>query len=373
MKVPFLQLARASREHGERLRAAMARVVERGWYVLGPELEAFEAEFAAACGARFAVGTASGTDAIQIALEASGAVTPGAGDEVVTPALSAAFTGLAIHRAGAVPRFADVSPDTLQIDPRAAAEAIGPRTRALLPVHLYGSTCDLTALEQIASRHGLALLEDACQAHGTRRAGRHAGTFGIAGCFSFYPTKNLGALGDGGLLVTGDSRLAERARMLRHGGQSRTYRHELLGVNSRLDELQAAVLRVKLELLEGRNDRRRALASRYEQELSGLRLRIVAVDPACEPNRHLFVVRLESEEERDRFRSFLADRGVQTLVHYPAPLPDQPALARFARPQERFPAASAAAREIVSLPLYPELSDPEHDHVIGSARAFFGA
>ena len=372
LNVPFLALSRESERAREEFEGAFRRVTERGHYVLGPELEAFEAEFAAWLGVRHAVGVGSGTDAIALALEATGAVTPGAGDEVLTPALSAAFTALAIHRAGAVPRFVDVDPATLQIDPGRLERALSPRARAIVPVHLYGNACDIAAVCEAARARGLVVIEDACQAHGSRVAGRALGAFGVAGCFSFYPTKNLGALGDGGLVATDDEELARRARMLRHGGQSSTYCHELLGINSRLDELQAALLRSKLARLEARNRRRRELAARYDQALSGLPLRLVQPPEGCESSRHLYVARARSGAERDQLRAHLRDRGIETLVHYPLPLPLQPALRPFVPAGEEFPAAEAAAREVVSLPLYPELGDDELAAVVEGVLSFFG-
>jgi dTDP-3-amino-3,4,6-trideoxy-alpha-D-glucose transaminase len=372
LNVPFLALSRESERAREEFEGAFRRVTERGHYVLGPELEAFEAEFAAWLGVRHAVGVGSGTDAIALALEASGAVTPRADWEVLTPALSAAFTALAIHRAGAVPRFVDVDPATLQIDPGRLERAISPRARAIVPVHLYGNACDIAAVCEAARARGLAVIEDACQAHGSRLAGRALGAFGAAGCFSFYPTKNLGALGDGGLVATDDEELARRARKLRHGGQSRTYCHELLGINSRLDELQAALLRSKLTRLEARNRRRRELAARYDQALSELPLRPVPPPEGCESNRHLYVARARSGAERDQLRAHLRDRGIETLVHYPLPLPLQPALRPFVLAGEEFPAAEAAAREVVSLPLYPELGDDELAAVVEGVLSFFG-
>jgi dTDP-3-amino-3,4,6-trideoxy-alpha-D-glucose transaminase len=372
LNVPFLTLSRESERAREEFEGAFRRVTERGHYVLGPELEAFEAEFAAWLGVRHAVGVGSGTDAIALALEASRAVTPRADCEVLTPALSAAFTALAIHRAGAVPRFVDVDPATLQIDPGRLERAISPRARAIVPVHLYGNACDIAAVCEAARARGLAVIEDACQAHGSRLAGRALGAFGAAGCFSFYPTKNLGALGDGGLVATDDEELARRARKLRHGGQSRTYCHELLGINSRLDELQAALLRSKLARLEARNRRRRELAARYDQALSDLPLRPVPPPEGCESNRHLYVARARSGAERDQLRAHLRDRGIETLVHYPLPLPLQPALRPFVLAGEEFPAAEAAAREVVSLPLYPELGDDELAAVVEGVLSFFG-
>ena len=371
MNVPFLDLAREAAGARTELEAAFARVIDRGWYVLGPELEAFEREFAADAGVPFAIGVGCGTDAIAIALQATGAVEPGRGDEVLTPALSAAFTAIGIHQAGAVPRFVDVDLRTLQMDAAAAEEVVGPRTRAVVPVHLYGSACDVDAIAALAGRRGLAVVEDACQAHGARLRGRLLGTFADAGCFSFYPTKNLGALGDGGMIVTRSEPLGLKARKLRHGGQSRTYHHELLGTNSRLDEIQAALLRVKLERLESRNATRRAIAARYDAAFRDLPLALPAIDAQCEPNRHLYPVRARGGEERRELRSFLSARGVESLVHYPVPVPCQPALERFVLPGQRFPAAERAAGEILSLPLYPELASHEIEHVIESVRAFF--
>ncbi len=266
MNVPFLDFrGHVAAVRGE-IEQAVGRVLDAGWFVLGPEGEAFERELAEAFGAKDAVGVANGTEAIQLALEALGV---GAGDEVVTSPLSAAFTALGILRAGARPVFADLDPTTLNVAPEAVEKALTPRTRALLPVHLYGHPADLDPLLDLARRRGITLVEDACQAHGARYKGRPVGALSGLGALSFYPTKNLGALGDGGAVLVDDQALAARLRRLRNGGQSDRYRHEENGINSRLDEMQAAILRAFLRHLPAWNERRRALAALYLRELAG--------------------------------------------------------------------------------------------------------
>lgn len=369
MNTPFLELRRESKRFQREIQAAVCRVTARGRYILGPEVEALEKEFAEQCDIPFAVGVGTGTDALVLALESSGVITPGAGDEVITPALSSGFTALSIYLAGAVPRFVDVDPRTLQIDAKATAAEIGPRTRAILPVHLYGNAYDVEAIRYLADHYHLALIEDACQAHGSRWRGKLLGTLGAAGCFSFYPTKNLGALGDGGMLVTHDEQISRRARSLRHGGQIRIHYHELLGRNSRLDEIQAAILRFKLQSLETWNQARRRIADHYNQSLADLDLNIIQPGSDTVPNRHLYVIRCP---QRDRLADFLSGKGIETLVHYPVPVPHQPAFQKFLLPEQEFPAATAAAREILSLPLYPELKSSEQEYIVSSIRSFFG-
>jgi dTDP-3-amino-3,4,6-trideoxy-alpha-D-glucose transaminase len=359
-RIPFLSLTPG--EDAASIRAAIDRVVARGWFVLGPEVDAFEAEFAAATGAAHAVGVGSGTDAIALTLRALGI---GAGDEVVTTPLSAAFSALAILMAGARPVFADIDPVRLTIDPNAVARAIGPRTRAILPVHLYGQAADVAPLERLASRHNLALVEDCCQAHLATAAGRPVGTIGVAGAFSFYPTKNLGALGDGGAVVTNDSALADRIRRLRNGGQSDRYRHMEPGVNSRLDEMQAAVLRARLPFLPGWTKRRRSLASHYRAALEAA---AAQPPPELDPGHvyHLFVALADHRASRDDLRERLAADGIETLVHYPIPIPRQPAFSQ-AHPDE-CPIASNVCDRIVSLPLSPAMTEADVDVVASSAR-----
>lgn len=368
MFVPFLDLKRESERDRVEIEQAIARVLRSGWYILGPELEALEAEFARYLNIPHAAGVASGTDALTLALEAAGVIQPRRRDEVITSALSAAFSALAICRAGAVPRFVDVDPVTLQIDPGQAEPWIGPCTRAILPVHLYGHACDLAKIDALACVHRLLIIEDACQAHGSRLKGEALGTFGAAAGFSFYPTKNLGALGDAGMVVTRDADICLRVKKLRHGGQSRTYCHELLGFNSRLDEIQAAVLRLKLGRLESQNEKRRQIAARYDDAFADLDLMVLPRTSDFLPNRHLYPVRTSRRED---LRGYLSAHGVETLVHYPAPLPSQPALKQFVLEGQEFPVAEKAAREIFSLPLYPELMETEQEHIIWSVRTFF--
>jgi dTDP-3-amino-3,4,6-trideoxy-alpha-D-glucose transaminase len=340
--------------------AAIARVIDRGWFVLGPEVEAFEAEFAAACGARFAVGVASGTDAITLALRA---LDVGPGDEVIVPAITAAFTGLAVVACGARPRIVDVERDSLMLDPAACAAAVNSRTKAIVPVHLYGQPADMMAIRQVAERHGLAIVEDCCQAHLATENGVSVGTRAHAAAFSFYPTKNLGALGDGGAVITGDEGVATRLRRLRNGGQRDRYHHVEAGVNSRLDEIQAAVLRVRLPLLPAWTRRRRQLASQYRSQLPAGISPVVERDPGHV--YHLFPVRAA---DRDALSAHLAEDGIGTLVHYPVPLSAQHAFAAY-EPAE-CPVASLECAALLSLPLHPRLTDADVTRVTRSVSAF---
>ena len=329
LRIPFMSLAPGP--DAGAVREAVERVIARGWFILGPEVDAFEREFAEASGAAHAVAVGNGTDALALTLRALGI---GPGDEVITSPLSAAFSALAIQMAGATPVFADIDPDRLTMDPGAAEAAIGPRTRALMPVHLYGQPADMSRFAAIAVRHHLALIEDACQAHFATADGRPVGTIGVAGAFSFYPTKNLGALGDGGAVVTNDAELAARLKRLRNGGQTERYHHVEFGVNSRLDDMQAAILRSRLPLMSAWTARRRELAARYRRTLAGASG--ITIPPECDPGHvyHLFPVLIGesyvapsfpglSEVEgsaanapRDAFQQHLAAQGIGTLVHY---------------------------------------------------------
>jgi len=358
-RIPFMSLV--PKDDAPDVRAAIDRVIERGWFVLGPEVEAFEREFAAASGAAYAVGVGTGTDAIALILRA---LDIGAGAEVITTPLSAAYSALAIMMAGARPVFVDVDPARLTIDPGRIAAAIGPRTRAILPVHLYGQAAHMAPIEAIAKTHRLAIVEDCCQAHLATAAGQPVGTIGIAGAFSFYPTKNLGALGDGGAIVTNDRALADRLKRLRNGGQTDRYHHQEPGINSRLDELQAAILRARLPRLRAWTERRRALAARYRHRLAGS---VVDVPPELDAGHvyHLFVVR---HGARGDLQAHLAARAVETLIHYPVPIPRQPALAAL-DPAE-CPVAGRACDEILSLPLHPALRDDEVDEIAAAVHAF---
>jgi dTDP-3-amino-3,4,6-trideoxy-alpha-D-glucose transaminase len=356
-RVPFMSLV--PREDAPDVRTAINRVIDSGWFILGPEVEAFESEFAAAMGARFAVGVGTGTDAIALTLRA---LEIGPGDEVITTPLSAAYSALAVMMTGARPIFCDIDPERLTLDPRLVEPAITPRTRAILPVHLYGQPADMSAVEVIARERNLALVEDCCQAHLATEQGRPVGTIGIAGAFSFYPTKNLGALGDGGAIVTNDRDLAARLKRLRNGGQIDRYQHQEFGVNSRLDDLQAAVLRARLPWLRRWTDRRRALAARYRAALAGSSVR-VPVEQDSGHVYHLFVVRSQARAD---LQAHLASHGVETLIHYPLPIPRQPALAA-AKPAD-CPLAARACDEVLSLPLHPALSDDDVDLVAATLK-----
>lgn len=358
MLIPFLQLTPG--EDAGAVRAAVDRVITRGWFVLGPELAAFEVEFAAAAGAAHSIGVGTGTDAIAIALRCLGI---GPGDEVITSPLSAAYSALAIMMAGATPVFADIDPARLTLDPEAAAAAVTARTAAILPVHLYGQPADMTALTAVAARHNLAVVEDCCQSHLATCAGRPVGSFGAAAAYSFYPTKNLGALGDGGALTTPDQRLAEHARRLRNGGQTDRYHHGEFGVNSRLDELQAAVLRARLEYLPRWTSRRRDLARRYRSALQGIEG--ITVPPEFDAGHvyHLFPL---LSGARDAVRARLQERGIETLIHYPVPIPRQPALAT--EQPRQCPVADRVCEQVFSVPLYPSLAPDAVDLVADALR-----
>jgi dTDP-3-amino-3,4,6-trideoxy-alpha-D-glucose transaminase len=356
--IPFLQLRPA--EDAEDVRAAIARVVDRGWFVLGPELEAFEKAFARAAGAAHAIGVGSGTDAIALALRA---IDIGPGDEVITAPVSAAYSALAIMMTGARPVFADIDPNRLTLDPAAAAAAITPRTRAILPVHLYGQPADMPAIADVASRHGLAVVEDCCQAHLATCGGRPVGSFGTLAAYSFYPTKNLGALGDGGAITVNDAGLAAHLRRLRNGGQIDRYRHEEFGVNSRLDEMQAAILLARLAWLPGWTAKRRQLAADYRTALAGLDL---TVPPELDAGHvyHLFPV---LSERRADVRERLQARGIETLIHYPVPIPRQPALAGE-RPAQ-CPVADRVCDQVFSLPLHQGMTRDTVQTIAAALRA----
>jgi dTDP-4-amino-4,6-dideoxygalactose transaminase len=365
MNVPFVdlgaQLAALEPELGETVR----RVLAGGAFILGPELERFEEEFARYCGVDCCVGVASGLDALVLSLEACGV---GPGDEVITAANTFIATVFAVERTGATPVLVDCDPDTRCLDAGAAEAAITARTRVLLPVHLYGRLAAPAEIAELARRHGLAMVEDAAQAHGAASAGRRAGSFGRAGCFSFYPAKNLGACGDGGAVVTGDAELAERLRRSRNYGQAEKNRHVALGVNSRLDSLQAAILRLKLRRLDAWNEARRRAAETYDRLLA----EVPGVEaPPPTPERtahvyHLYVVRVAA---RDLVRRELAERGVATGVHYPTPVHLQEACRRLGRGPGSFPAAERLSREALSLPMFPEITAEQQERVVAALRA----
>jgi dTDP-3-amino-3,4,6-trideoxy-alpha-D-glucose transaminase len=360
--IPFLSLE-PGEDHAD-VRAAIDRVIARGWFVLGPELERFEQEFATASGAAQAVGVGNGTDALAIALRV---LDIGPGDEVITSPLSATYTALAIMMVGARPVFADIDPVRLTIDPVATAAVITSRTRAIMPVHLYGQAADMPALMSVARRHNLAIVEDCCQAHLATCGGQPVGSFGAIAAYSFYPTKNLGALGDGGALTTNDRRFADRARRLRNGGQIDRYQHGEFGVNSRLDEIQAAILGARLIWLPSWTAERRRLAARYRATLGNAP---VTVPPERDAGHvyHLFPV---LSENRAALRDHLTARGIETLIHYPIPIPRQPALA--AEQPTPCPVADRVCAEVFSLPLHPGMTPQAIEDVAAALHAFHAA
>ena len=345
--------------------AAVRGVLEAGRYILGPQVEAFEREGAARCGVAHAVGVGNGLDALVIGLRGLGI---GPGDEVVTTPMTAFATVLAIRLAGATPVLADVDPGTALLDPASVERCLSARTRAVLPVHLYGRIGDMDRWLELCRGRSLALIEDCAQAHLARWKGRPAGSFGAFGAYSFYPTKNLGALGDAGALVTGDETLAKQARRLRNYGQEDRYRHTEAGVNSRLDELQAAILRVRLERLERWTARRREVAKQLRARLANPA--VAPLQPAQAPEQdvhHLFVVRCEA---RDRLAEHLAKAGIESLIHYPVPAHEQPPGRELRRDPRGLANAERHARICLSLPCHPQLSDEDVSRVADAVNAF---
>ncbi|HSB36436.1 MAG TPA: DegT/DnrJ/EryC1/StrS family aminotransferase [Thermoanaerobaculia bacterium] len=366
-RVAFGALGPDYRSKRQAIDAAIARVLSRGCFVLGEEVRAFEEAFAKFLGVEHVVGCASGTEAIALALQAAGL---SRGDEVLLPANTCVPTLAGVRLAGGQPRLADVDPKTLTLDAENAARALSLATRFLLPVHLYGGLADLDGLAALAAERRLTLVEDCAQSHGALLRGRAAGSFGAAAAFSFYPSKNLGAYGDAGAVATNDAALAGRLRELRQYGWSRRDVAEREGWNSRLDELQAAILSAKLPSLAAENARRRTIAARYDAALAGLPLRRVEFRSGSVPSRHIYPVLLPG---RDAFREHLLARGVETGVHYPVPLHLQPAYSFLGGRPGDFPVAEEACSTEVSLPIHPALSDSDVETVIAAARSFFDA
>jgi dTDP-4-amino-4,6-dideoxygalactose transaminase len=359
--------------HEAEIRSAIARVLESGWYILGAEVAAFEREFAAFLGARHVVGVGNGTDAIAIALRACGI---GPGDAVITVSHTAVATVAAIELTGASPVLVDVDPETFTMDVKCLEETIHEsgskklRLKAIIPVHLYGHPAAMAAIMETARRHGLRVIEDCAQAHGAVISGKMTGTFGDAAAFSFYPTKNLGALGDGGAVATDDPALAEKISLLREYGWKNRISH-CAGLNSRLDEIQAAILRVKLKYLSGENARRREIAKLYRDSLSAGKFQLPKSKPGIDHVFHQFVIRAQ---QRDNLKNFLEKRGIGTAIHYPVPVHMQPAYqSRLFMPKPGLPQTENAAREILSLPMHPQLADEEVRQVAEAMQNFPGS
>ena len=362
MSVPFLDLGAATRELEAGIGAAVARVVASGWYVGGPEVEAFETAWASHCGANHCVGVGNGLDALHLALKALGI---GPGDEVIVASNGFIATLLGVSMVGATPVLVEPDPATHNLDPARIEAAITPRTRAILPTHLYGQPADLDAIRAIADAHGLKLIDDAAQAHGSRYKGKVIGGLADVSCWSFYPSKNLGALGDGGAVTTNDPDLANRIRALGHYGSAVRYVNDERGVNSRLDPIQAAVLGLKLERLDEWNDRRRAIAAFYTEALAGTGLTLPHVPGWAEPVWHLYVVQ---STDRDRLAARLGEAGVQTLIHYPIPPHRQRAYADLGHGEGSFPIAERLANSVLSLPIGPHLAMEDAERVAEAVR-----
>jgi dTDP-4-amino-4,6-dideoxygalactose transaminase len=365
--IPFLDLKAAYRELRGELDSVYQRVMESGWYILGEEVEAFEAEFAQYCHAKHCVGVGNGLDALHLILRAMGI---GPGDEVVVPSHTFIATWLAVVQAGAKPVPVEPKSATFNIDPGQITKVISNRTRAIMPVHLYGQCCDMDAILEIARKHNLAVIEDAAQAHGAEYKGIRAGGFGSAAGFSFYPVKNLGAMGDAGAVVTNDDAIANKVRLLRNYGSEKKYHHELLGVNSRLDAFQAALLRVKLRsALDTWNSRRVIVADHYRKRLSGIENLLIPFVPSwARPVWHLFVVRLA---RRDALREMLSAAGVGTLIHYPVPAHLSLAFSQQGWKRGDYPVAEALSDTVLSLPIGPHLDLADADKVADLIVQFF--
>lgn len=363
MNIPFLDFVRLHAPVQQELDDTWRRVCGRGQFILGDEVEAFEAEFAAYCGVKHAIGTGNGFDALSLALQA---LNIGTDDEVLIPAHTFIATALAVSAVGATPVTVDVRTDTGNIDTNQLESALTPATRAIIAVHLYGQPADMDPIRDFAASHSLRVIEDAAQAHGAEYKNRRTGSLSDAGCFSFYPSKNLGALGDGGMIVTDDIALADQLRMLRNYGSREKYRHEVLGMNSRLDELQAALLRVKLAHLDGWNLARLKVAEAYSEGLEGIvNLRTPIVPNWADPVWHLYVVR---HPQRDEVLQALEARGIQCQIHYPVAAHQSPAYADTHMSHSIHPHSEDWASDCLSLPIAPYLSEAEIAHIVDSLR-----
>lgn len=368
MQIPFLDLKAHHQTVRGEIDSAIREVIDAGAFAGGPFVERFEKEFAEFCGASHAIGVGSGTDALWFALLGLGI---GPGDEVITVPMTFMATTEAISFCGATPVLVDIEPETYTIDPARIERAITPRTKAIIPVHLYGQTADMDPILEIAKRHRLYVIEDACQAHGAEYKGRKAGSMGVGGCFSFYPGKNLGAFGEAGAVVTSDVRLVRTIQMLRDHGQERKYHHALVGWNGRMDGIQGAVLRVKLKRLAEANKARRTHARLYNDLLTTVPHVIV---PSEAKNRthvyHVYAVKVPS---RDRVMKSLSDRGIGCGVHYPIPIHLQPAYKSLGYKPGDFPVAEQCAQEFLSLPMFPEMTDVQVKHVVGELSTLMRA
>lgn len=366
MKVPCLDLKRQYATVKADVDAAIRRVVDSQAFILGPEVESLEREVAALCGTKHAVGVSSGSEALHLAMMAAGI---GPGDEVVTSAFTFFATAGAIHVLGAKVVFADIDPRTFNIQPTEIEKRITKNTKAIIPVHLYGQCAEMDEILAVAKRHNLLVIEDAAQAIGAEYKGRKAGSLGHMGCFSFYPTKNLSCYGDGGMITTDSDEFADRLRALRVHGGKRKYYYDFVGVNARLDALQAAVLRAKVKYLPGWNERRREIARFYDERLKDANVVTPYVAPHCVHVYHQYVIR---SLNRDALQSFLKERGVDTMVYYPVPLHLQNCFASLGYKEGDLPESERAAREVLALPIFPEMTQEEMAYVADTICEFAG-
>lgn len=361
--IPFGNLKKQYESLKPEIDKAVLRVLSSGWFILGKEVENFENAFAQYCGAKYCVGVGNGMEALQTSLMA---LEIGEGDEVITTPLSAAATSLAISHVGAIPVFADINPQTFNIDPDGIEKKITPKTKAILPVHLYGRVADMKRIMEIAHKHNLYVIEDVAQAHGAELDGKKAGTFGNFGALSFYPSKNLGAYGDAGGLITNDETLAKKARVIRDYGQDGRYHHVVIGLNSRLDEIEAAILSVKLPYLDAWNLCRKKIAEKYNSGLQGFPM----ILPKEEENHvwHLYVIQTD---RRDLLQKYLKKYRIASQIHYPKVIYQQEVYHHLNIPKGHAPQAEEAVKKIISLPIYPELTEEETDYIIETIKNFF--
>lgn len=362
-KIPFATVERIHTQYGEELRQAYETLMDSNWFIGGEPCEKFEEEFARYCGTKYGIGCGNGLDALMLSLRA---MDIGAGDEVIVPSFTFIATALAVAYAGATPVFVEVDPETALIDPALIEAAITKKTKAIIAVHLYGQMAPMDQICAIAKKHGLKVLEDAAQSHGAVYQGKRAGSWGDAGCFSFYPGKNLGALGDAGGVVTSDPQLAAKVRAIGNYGAEKKYVHDYMGVNSRLDALQAAFLRVKLQYLDGWCAERRAIADRYLAEIKNPKIKLPVVKHGT-PVWHLFVVRCE---ERDKLQTYLEERGIGTNIHYPIPMHEQKAFTGYGLPHGSFPIAEKLASTVLSIPMFNGMTGEESSAVIEALNKF---
>lgn len=366
--IPFVDLKREFALIKNEVVKCIVEVIERGCFILGQNVELFEQDFADYCNVKFAIGVASGTSALTLGLDAAGITQ---GDEVITSANTFVATVNAICRKNAKPVLVDITPQTYTMDIDRVKEKISSKTKAIIPVHLYGQPVDMDPIMELAEKHDLVIIEDCCQAHGAEYKGRKVGSIGHIACFSFYPSKNLGAYGDAGIVVTNDQNIAEKVRMLRNYGQSKKYHHESLGYNSRLDEVQAAILRVKLKYLDLFNEKRRKRAEMYSNLLNDIPLHLPIEATFAKHVYHLYVVRCEDKNCRDKLQQFLNSKGIHVGIHYPIPTHLQKAYSDMGYKEGDFPITELCANTILSLPMFPQLEVAEINYICDSITEFF--